>query len=158
MGKISKTLALFLTLIVATSCLTLIAVKSVNAQTTPTDMPNPQTAPDYGSWTRIATMPSADPNCGTAVLNGIIYVIGENASDYAYNPSRDTWTTIAPLPTSRVNFVVTACYNKIFVMGGFNRTSSLSYSLNEAYDPLKQYMDHCSPNAHVQRSNERCHG
>ncbi len=35
MGKISKTLALFLTLIIATSCLTLLMVNSANAQTIP---------------------------------------------------------------------------------------------------------------------------
>jgi hypothetical protein len=102
---------------------------------TPSRAPTSPTVPDpYGSWTRIATMPSPAPDYEAAALNGIIYLIGENASD-TYNPSTNTWTTIAPMPTPRVNVAVAACDDKIYAIGGFKRTPFLSYSLNEAYDP-----------------------
>jgi N-acetylneuraminic acid mutarotase len=39
------------------------------------------------------------------------------------------------MPTPRVNVAVAVCNDKIYVVGGFNETSQLSYSLNEVYDP-----------------------
>lgn len=146
MGCLSKSLASVLILIVALSSACLVMVKPANAQTTPISTPTPiaGSAP-YDSWTRVATMPSTNLDCKAAVVDGIIYVIGENASDYAYNPSTDTWTPIAPMPTSRVSFAVAACDNKIYVMGGYNRTSVLSYSLNEVYDPSNNTWSTAAP-------------
>jgi len=85
------------------------------------------------SWMEKAPMPSDGSGDEAAAMNGIIYFFG--STDYAYNPSTDTWTTIAPMLTTRVTFAVAACGNKIYVIGGYDEYSGLPYSVNEAYDP-----------------------
>ena len=85
------------------------------------------------SWTEKATIPSTTSGDGVTVVNGTIYIFGP--IDYAYNPRNDTLTTIAPMLTPRVSFAVTACGNKIYVIGGFNEYSGSPYPVNEVYDP-----------------------
>jgi hypothetical protein len=76
MGKISKAFALFLTLTIALSCLTLLTVKSANSQTITTPTPsftiNPPTIPEFtvnlaGPSYTYPTTYSLDPNTGQIV-------------------------------------------------------------------------------------------
>jgi N-acetylneuraminic acid mutarotase len=61
------------------------------------------------------------------------------SNNYAYNPSTDSWTKIAPMPTPRVSFAIASYNNKIYVIGGLEATSNgssqVSSSVNEVYDP-----------------------
>jgi hypothetical protein len=51
-----------------------------------------------------------------------------------YNPTTDTWTTKASMPTPRIDFAITVYQGKIYCIGG--TTDYYSYSnLNEVYDP-----------------------
>src|SRR5687768_16385762 len=58
-----------------------------------------------GSWQTLAPMPAARQEIASAVLNGIIYVIGgfdsagqSTSSVFAYNPQLNVWATAASLP------------------------------------------------------------
>ena len=74
MGSASKTFALFLTLILAMSCLTLLAVKPASAQTaTPSSIPTPSvpefTVQPVGPPTIVNTTYSLDPSTGEIVAH-----------------------------------------------------------------------------------------
>jgi N-acetylneuraminic acid mutarotase len=98
------------------------------------------------SWTEKAPMPSQYSGDEAAVVNGTIYLIGVvpfghpnsitiRSNSFAYDPSTDTWTAIASMPTPRESFSVATYDNKIFVMGGFEIDEGISCSVNEVYDP-----------------------
>jgi N-acetylneuraminic acid mutarotase len=110
--------------------------------------------PVENSWTSKAPMPSPHSGYQAAVVNGIIYLIGASyqydpsanltvvdSNNLAYNPSTDTWTSIAPMLTPRLSFAIAAYNNEIYVFGGLKVTASgglsrYSCSINEAYDPI----------------------
>jgi N-acetylneuraminic acid mutarotase len=112
------------------------------------------TAIAENSWAEKAPMPSPHSGYQVAVVNGIIYLIGAsyrydpsanltvvNSNNLAYNPSTDTWTSIAPMLTPRLSFAIAGYNNKIYVFGGLKVTASgglsrYSCSINEAYDPI----------------------
>jgi YVTN family beta-propeller protein len=87
-----------------------------------------------GSWVTKAPMPAAAGEGGCAVVNGIIYVIGDTFN-YAYNPTTDTWSSMTAMPTPRDSFAVAACGNKIYIIGGTEDASGSTCSVNEVYDP-----------------------
>lgn len=136
-----KSLALMLVLIIMTSAGIMIA------------KPVSMAASVENSWVEKAPMPSPDSGYEAATLNGIIYIIGASSNyvpstdswnvssnDYAYNPSTDKWTAIAPMLTPRDSFSLVACGDKIYAIGGAeeNKTNGLSTSgcsVNEAYNP-----------------------
>ena len=70
-------------------------------------------------------------------VNGKIYVIGgrPGATNLVteYNPSTNTWTTKASMPTTRLYFSTAVVNNKIYVIGGNNGGSA--FAVNEMYDP-----------------------
>ena len=49
--------------------------------------------------------------------------------------TEDTWTTLAPMPTTRINFGVVAVEGKIFAIGGHSWTHDY-LDINEMYDPV----------------------
>jgi hypothetical protein len=106
------------------------------------------------SWVeRSTSLRSQDWHDEAAVANGTIYLMGVflrtagypshlediSSNNYAYNPSTDKWTAIAPMPTPRVSFAIASYNNKIYVIGGLEATSNgvsqISCSVNEVYDP-----------------------
>jgi len=111
-------------------------------------------SPLENSWIKKSTpMPSQYWADEAAVANGTIYLMGVFSrtagypshlvdiisNNYAYNPSTDSWTKIAPMPTPRVSFAIASYNNKIYVIGGLEATSNgvsqISCSVNEVYDP-----------------------
>ena len=76
------------------------------------------------------------------VVNGVIYIIGGAAQDYsfvdtvqAYNISNSTITTVASLPTKRVQLNSVVYDNKIYVIGGQLENTSARTGAVEVYDP-----------------------
>ncbi len=90
MGKISKTFALFLTLIIAMPCVTLLAVKPVNAQTIPTPSPPEFTVTfvDRSYTVPITTTQTTDPFTGQQVIHtsGGQYVKNQTVDIKIKNP------------------------------------------------------------------------
>ncbi|MCW4009597.1 MAG: hypothetical protein NWF05_03135 [Candidatus Bathyarchaeota archaeon] len=87
-------------------------------------------------WTTNAPMlyPIGTNAGRAAVLNRTVYVIGE-ASPTAielYDPIADRWSESTPLSMSEGSYVVAACQNKIYVIGG---PTVSGLSTNQAYDP-----------------------
>jgi len=88
------------------------------------------------SWTTLEPMPTAETGLGAAVVNGKIYVVGEEVN-YEYDPSTNSWTTKTPMPVPRAGFGVAVYLDRIYVIGGGygvypNRTVT---RVNEVYDP-----------------------
>ena len=78
----------------------------------------------------------------TEVVDGVIYIIGGSAQDYrfvdtvqAYNISNSTITTVASLPTKRVQLNSVVYDNKIYVIGGQLENTSARTGAVEVYDP-----------------------
>ncbi len=74
-------------------------------------------------WLQLSTMPSSKYNMNSGVVNGKIYVIGNNGPDIdtveEYDPATDTWRTgLTPIPNP-VDGATSAVVNgKIYVIGG----------------------------------------
>ena len=82
-----------------------------------------------------------------AVVNGSFYVFGAygGGNPYGvfnfvenYNPTNNTWKSLAPMPTTRSGVTAVAYNNKIYVFGGYygnNLGVRTNYNVVEAYDP-----------------------
>jgi hypothetical protein len=117
-------------------------------------------APSAGnSWMTKAPMHVARGSLGVAVVNGKIYAIGGctasginpntvgfdyNAKGWIvgtneeYNPTTDTWTFKASMPTPRYSFAIATYKNKIYCIGGISEYKVPNATLtgvNEVYDP-----------------------
>jgi N-acetylneuraminic acid mutarotase len=88
------------------------------------------------SWTTKAPIPEAISGARAAVVNGKIYVIGDEAN-FEYNPDTETWTGKKPMPTPREYFGIAVYQNKIYTLGGrkWINDTNVRYSVNEVYDP-----------------------
>ena len=95
--------------------------------------------PDAGFWTGGAPMPTERGELGAALVDGMIYVEGamSGATDAneAYDPSADTWQTLAPLPRSLNHVCAAGWRSTLYVFGGFDPTSGGSpVDTTYAYD------------------------
>ncbi|MCF7757963.1 hypothetical protein KQ941_26325 [Paenibacillus xylanexedens] len=92
-----------------------------------------------------------EPRTGgaTASINGKIYYFGgasgsdhaasgiKQNSTYEYDPTTDTWTVKADMPTARAGLTAVVYNNKIYAIGGYYNvgTSVLRTNKVEVYDP-----------------------
>ena len=90
-----------------------------------------------------ALMPQAMHWSAVCTYDGKIYVFGGNANDaetnttYIYDPSTDSWTQGADMPTPRYLCTAAEVDGKIYVMGGRQLVASLNpVDVNECYDPV----------------------
>ncbi len=95
-------------------------------------------------------MPTARHDFGIAVLNNLIYIAGGQDQGYAlgsgaahnnlevYDPSQDSWTELAPMPTARYFLNLYVMNGLLYAVGGNTGTlSSPNYiSVVEVYDPV----------------------
>jgi N-acetylneuraminic acid mutarotase len=100
--------------------------------------------PVTNTWTRKADMPTARgrlaPSC--PVVDGKIYVVGGSgygADWYSptveeYDPSTDTWTRKADMPTGRFSLATCAVGGKIYAFGGLTSDILLGSNIVEEYD------------------------
>jgi N-acetylneuraminic acid mutarotase len=106
--------------------------------------------PATDTWTRKADMPAARCGPTSAVVNGIIYVIGGmsatpagyQADDVevlstveAYDPATDKWTRKADMPTARYYSAACVVDGRIYVFGGKTEWGEVFVSTVEVYDP-----------------------
>ncbi len=103
------------------------------------------------TWQSKASMPTARALQGTngAVVNGLLYVIGGNASgsctsaNEAYDPATNSWASLAPMPTARCHLAVAALNGLIYAMGG---TVGLgAFSTVEVYNPATDSWSTAAP-------------
>jgi N-acetylneuraminic acid mutarotase len=86
-------------------------------------------------------MPTARTELQANVVNGKIYLIGgalpsgdiSDASE-VYDPSSDSWSVAAPIPTPVALYASAVVNNKIYVVGG-GQSGPLISDLNQIYDP-----------------------
>ncbi len=108
--------------------------------------------PDQGHWITGAPASTKRTEVAVAAVNGIIYVVGgfsapsfSNLLDLtvsksveAYNPTKDKWTTKAPLPLGLHHAGAAELNGKLYVVGGFTAAGfSIWNPVNHvfAYDP-----------------------
>jgi len=104
--------------------------------------------PSTGRWENKAPMPTPRDHLQANELNGKIYLIGglrqkpvqipppENLSNMTevYDPTTDTWTTMAPIPNAVYDYCSAAVDKKIYIISGLNFNGSLS-DLVQVFNP-----------------------
>jgi N-acetylneuraminic acid mutarotase/fibronectin type 3 domain-containing protein len=107
---------------------------------------------DFSSPITKASMPTTVYAFASATVGGKIYTFGGNSAAQIspgngylgvttvqmYNPSTDTWTTKANMPTARRYCAAAAVDGIIYVIGGSYKTASTTttaLAINEAYNP-----------------------
>ncbi|QPD02976.1 MAG: Galactose oxidase [Candidatus Nitrospira kreftii] len=110
--------------------------------------------PTADRWTSKASMPVGLHHIGIGVAGGRLYVIGGYsksglgvwnpvATVYAYDPTTDSWTERAPMPTARGALSVTEHDGKLYAIGGYDRKANNAQV--EVYDPLHNVWTTAAP-------------
>jgi N-acetylneuraminic acid mutarotase len=96
--------------------------------------------PVANSWHKVANMPGGRHHLMTTAYNGKVYVFGgTNISgstwipvntSWAYDPTTNKWSTLAPMPESRLAGAAVTMDNYIYIVGGVGGTQDLL-----RYDP-----------------------
>ncbi|MFU1797791.1 Kelch repeat-containing protein [Paenibacillus azoreducens] len=107
--------------------------------------------PLANSWTKKADMPTARAGLSAVVYENKAYVIGgyldiggtlqRSNRVEVYDPTTDTWTKVADMPTARSWASAVTINNKIYVFGGGKNanesgTKSTALATVECYDPV----------------------
>jgi len=148
----NKSLALVLVFLFITGCIAVAKSASANSIA-------------QNSWAELAPMNVARAFLGVAAVNGKIYAIGgSTASGFEpasfpygninldhfvganeeYDPTTNTWTYKAPMPTPRMAFATAVYQGKIYCIGGRSVAGDMSggyTSVNEVYDPATNSWD-----------------
>ena len=89
------------------------------------DSPVSPSTGSEGSWQTLAPMPAARQEIASAVLNGLIYVIGgydstgqSTSSVFVYNPQFNAWATAASLPIVNNHGAAAVANGQLFAFGG----------------------------------------
>jgi N-acetylneuraminic acid mutarotase len=100
--------------------------------------------PATNAWTTKAAMPTARSEAAAVAVNNKIYVFGGNNGPYGsptflhtveeYDPTTNTWTTKADMPTGRAVLAAAGVNGIVYVMGGSTDGCNGS-TVMEAYDP-----------------------
>jgi len=104
--------------------------------------------PATDTWTTKTSMPTPRQGLEANVVSDKIYLIGgvryvggllhlEFDENEVFDPPTDSWTTKAPLPTAVWGYSSTVVDNKIYLIGGGNKTSDGTFpvTLNQVYNP-----------------------
>jgi N-acetylneuraminic acid mutarotase len=102
--------------------------------------------PSTDTWETKTPMSTARSGIQANVVDGKIYLIGgwngsasssyleKSAQVDVYDPSKDTWTTGAPMPTAVANYASAVVDNKIYVISG-KASGSKTTNLTQIYNP-----------------------
>ncbi len=97
------------------------------------------------AWTTKTSMPSARFGAAAGVIDGVLYVAGGHdgttgatSTLQAYNPTTNTWSTLASMPQGRYSGDGAGAINgELYVAGGWNwPASGLPQSQLFVYDPV----------------------
>src|SRR2546426_8247199 len=99
-----------------------------------------------GAWIAKAPIPTPRAGLAVGVVNAILYAVGGRVDhedgrwEYfptveACDPSTNSWTTKAPMPTSRGYLSVGVVDGILYALGGFGSQVSVSTRL-DAYNPV----------------------
>ena len=98
--------------------------------------------PATGTYTAMASMPTARWGPISGAIGNIIYVFGGNinsssgtAANQAYNPATNTWTTLASLPSTLAHQGITGCTNGTSMYLFYN---NLAYRYNTSTNSYTQ--------------------
>ena len=104
--------------------------------------------PATNSWETKTSMPTPRENLEANIVNDKIYLIGGVAhkgylliigfdDNEVYDPETDSWTTAASLPTSVWGYASAVVDNKVYVIGGGNKTYEGTFPVNltQVYNP-----------------------
>jgi N-acetylneuraminic acid mutarotase len=106
-------------------------------------------------WVRRKSLPDPRNHTSAASLNGFMYVIGGQKDEeelqqplgsvYRYNPTKDSWTSVAdlPAPRSHTNCSTFVMDGRIIVLGGENGFMQVRRTVF-AYDPVTNSWAHLS--------------
>jgi kelch-like protein 17 (actinfilin)/kelch-like protein 20 len=110
-------------------------------------------------WTAAAPMRVARNKAGAAVLNGRLYVAGGSSGNTVtsnhlrsverYDPSTNSWETVAPMSTTRRGFVVAELDGKLYAVGGIVEGGSTDSV--ERYDPATNAWEPVAPMQQVRQ-------
>ncbi len=100
--------------------------------------------PATNRWSSKPDLPIGLHHAGAAVLDGALYVVGGFAKSddtiwspsdrvFRFDPSGETWTERAPLPTARGGLAVTPLQAKLFAVSGYDGQENPAAV--EVYDP-----------------------
>jgi N-acetylneuraminic acid mutarotase len=106
---------------------------------------NEEYDPATNTWSLKSPMPTPRSAFGIAVYDNRIYCIGgytnyanssivSTAVNEVYDPTTDTWTNKASMPTARLNLRASLANGKIYLIGGIP-TPDTGRTINEVYDP-----------------------
>ena len=110
--------------------------------------------PKTDSWTIKAPMPTERDHLSSAVVDNKIFLIGGRQplerelykdldTNEMYDPEKDSWTSLQPLPTKRSGLAASAIDNNIYVLGG--ESTEKTFNNNEKYDTVAQTWSRESP-------------
>ena len=106
--------------------------------------------PKTDTWSKGQPIPTGKSNAGAASTSGNsapirIYLIGGSNQPnvglnitQVYDPTSNTWTEGASMPTARFGLVVVTVNDALYAIGGYQitGTSSYTYGNNEKYLPV----------------------
>jgi N-acetylneuraminic acid mutarotase len=100
--------------------------------------------PVTGSWSASTRLLAPRGAAAAAALGGLLYVAGGSisvgpddeitASVLAFNPQKQTWAPVAPMPTARWRLRLVAAGGHLYAIGGQSK-SGTTLSTVERYDP-----------------------
>lgn len=102
--------------------------------------------PSSNTWASVKDMPTARAGLGLASVGNKIYAIGGRTGTTPcsgtplstverYDPTTDSWTTVAPLLSPRSDLAATEVGGKIYVFGGCTGTPAAVLNTVDVYDP-----------------------
>jgi N-acetylneuraminic acid mutarotase len=101
--------------------------------------------PRSGRWASSLPLPQPRAGAGAAGLDGLLYVAGGEVklapdvyevtnSVVVYDPRKNTWRSVAPMPTARFRLRLVVSGRYLFAIGGADPTGQ-SLTTVERYDP-----------------------
>jgi len=103
-----------------------------------------------GTWIAKAPISTPRHGLGVGVVNGLLYAVGGQIThtgvggytEYfstveAYNPSTNSWSSKAPLPTPRGGVTVGVVEGILYALGGYGSQTKPTLDTMNAYEPVR---------------------